>query len=289
MLASESWLKMRQDSVFEFLQMSSLKVKEPHLVRALFKWGRAQVNRDGEDPEDGEKLRSKILPFLKFVNFHMLSNKEFALLCLEDLGRVLSSDEKHAVLMCISLGNKSWNQMPVELAPVKQPPRQERTCTVELRYQQGPVERRSKDEMFHFCGPFLSIELDRSAKLIGFQLVTPKYGLSIEKAFKNFKINLYTASDNAVVGSGCSNAERLVYQGKKYFEVTSLHQMAAGVAYRLTIELAESIIFHTIPYILESPISYDSNAQGRLRLSLHNKDNNKWCAAKITELLFDMF
>jgi hypothetical protein len=285
-LASESWLKMRPDSVLEFLQMSFLKVKEPELARALFKWGRAQVNQDGEDPEDGEKLRSKILPFLKFINFRVLSNREFALLCLEDLGRVLSSNEKHSVMMCITLGN--WNQIPDELAPVKQPPRHERTCTVELRYQPGPVEGHSKDEMFQFYGIFLTIELDRSAKLIGFRLVTPENGPSIEKAFKNFKINLYTVGDNAVMGSGCSK-DRFLCQGKEYYKVTSMHQLAAGIKYRLTLELTKSIIFPGIPYILESPISYNSNAHGQLRLSLHNKDNSKWCAVKINELIFELF
>jgi hypothetical protein len=281
-LASESWLDMRQDSVLDFLQMDFMEVKEPDLVSALIKWGRAQVIQNGEDPEDGQKLRSKILPCLKFINFQVLSNREFALLCVEDLGRILSSDEKHAVMMCITLGD--WNHMPGELAPVKQPPRLKSTCVFALLYLQGSKQGLTR---FHYSGVDLTIVLDRSAKLMGFQIVTPENNPTVAKAFQNFKINLHHAVSDAVVGSGCSK-EKLTYEGKEYFKVTSVHQMEAGVTYSLSLKLAETLTIYGIPYLLKSPISYKSNAHGKLELSLHNKNDFNWCAAKITELVFEL-
>jgi hypothetical protein len=75
-------------------------VEEIDLVRALIRWGKFQVSKDG-DEYDGEKLRSKILHCLKLIRFAALSHKEFASLCLEELGVVLSAEEKHSIMMAI--------------------------------------------------------------------------------------------------------------------------------------------------------------------------------------------
>jgi hypothetical protein len=184
-LASGDWLNMQLDSVLDFLQMDFMDVSEPDLVRALVKWGRAQVQRDGHDPEDGQRLRSKMLPCLKFINFHVLSHMEFTLLCLEDLGRVMSYEEKFLVMMCITL--EKWKMVPEEISLAKYPPRLRTFSVVELRYRSPDVENTTRyDSFFHK----LTFEVNRSASLIGFQLETPQNSPVIESALRSYKVAL---------------------------------------------------------------------------------------------------
>jgi hypothetical protein len=277
---------MQLASVLDFLQMNFLEVQEPNLIRALIKWGQAQVSQDGKDPNDpidGQTLRSKILPCLKFINFHVLSNRDFALLSLEELGKVLSGDEKHAVMLCITLGD--WSLMPDEIAPIKQPPRLKSTCIVKPRYQhQHPGQNIG---VIEFYSQELVFELDRSAKLIGIELYIPQNAANIENAYKNFTMSLMNVGTNDLVGSG-SSKEKFAYQGKQYRKVTSAGPLAAGVAHKLSIKFAP-FSHGGIPYILESPSSNSCNDHGQLTVSLLNKDSYNWCGAKITELVFELF
>lgn len=274
---------MRLDSVLDFLQMDFLDVSEPDLTRALIKWGRAHINQDGEDSNYWQKLRAKILPCLKLINFLAMSNKNFALLCLEELGQILSSHEKYLIMMCISLGD--WNQMPEEITSIKKPSRQRSSCVVELRYG-GPEQ---VNKYFDFISHVLTLSVDRKASLIGFQLVTPPKATVIENAYKSFKITI-TSDAGVVVGSGVSK-DRFTYCGKQYFKVTSVCPMAPGVVYTLKIELSTSQSFQYtgIPYILDSSNSYKCNTN-LLTLSLHNQGISQCSfAAKVTDFVFELF
>ena len=103
--------------------MDCLVIEEADLVRALIKWGKYQLQKDSDDPTDGLKLRTKIWPALKLVKFASLTCKEFAQLCLEELGEVLHVEERHSILMAIVTGQ--WKLMPREFAatPRKHQPR----------------------------------------------------------------------------------------------------------------------------------------------------------------------
>lgn len=120
-LDSEHWVGINLESVQEFLRMDFSTVEEVYLVRALIRWGKFQVETDGDDPEDGKKLRSKIMPCLNLVRFTALSHKEFAQLCLEELGTVLSTEEKYSVMM--SIATQDWSLMPAEIIPANLAPR----------------------------------------------------------------------------------------------------------------------------------------------------------------------
>jgi hypothetical protein len=271
---------MQLDSVLDFLQMDFLDVSEPDLVRALMKWGRAQVLRDGQDPEDGQQLRSKILPCLKFINFHVLSHMEFSLLCLEELGRVMSNEEKFLVMMCITL--EKWKMMPEEISLAKHPPRLRSFSIVKLRYRSPDLDNATYyDSYLHK----LTLEVNRNALLIGFQLETPQNSPVIENALRSFKVALTVVGNGALVGTGSSD-EKFTYQGKQYIKVKSVGPMIAGLVYLLKIELPASVQYSGIPFTLESPSSYKCNAN-QLTLSLHNRGSCNWFAGKISGLVFE--
>jgi BTB And C-terminal Kelch len=114
-LASPEWLKISSGSVSEFLQMERLNINEADLVRALIRWAQFQSQQEGDDL--GENLRSKILPGLRQIKFASLTQNEIAQLYQEELGSVLTGDEKCAILISIVTGK--WNLMPTDINPFK--------------------------------------------------------------------------------------------------------------------------------------------------------------------------
>jgi hypothetical protein len=105
-LASHHWLGISSYSVEEFLQMDYLDVREMDLVWALVRWGKFKVLNDKDDPEDGQKLRAKILPGLRYIRFASLAKAEMKT-CLQLLDGVLSDEEKHLI------STKKWKQLPL--------------------------------------------------------------------------------------------------------------------------------------------------------------------------------
>lgn len=101
-LESHHWLHFSQDGVEEFLRMEFMDVREVALVDALLRWGRFQVQSDNDDPEDGQKVRAKIMFGLKLIRFGSMSKKE-AEQCSKQLEGVLNTEEM------IALHNKDWN------------------------------------------------------------------------------------------------------------------------------------------------------------------------------------
>jgi len=104
-LASHHWLGMCSYSVEEFLQMDHLDVRELDLVEALIRWGKFQL-QNNNPCEDGQKLRAKILPGLRYIRFASLAKAEMKT-CLQLLDGVLSDEEKHLI------STKKWKQLPL--------------------------------------------------------------------------------------------------------------------------------------------------------------------------------
>jgi hypothetical protein len=88
-------------TVQAFLRMNCLGIEEADLVRALLRWARFQLQKDGDNPNDCQKLRDKILPGLHLIRFSAVSHVQFARVCLDGLEEVLSGDEKHSIMMFI--------------------------------------------------------------------------------------------------------------------------------------------------------------------------------------------
>lgn len=120
-LNSSEWLKISSESVQKFLQFECFNAFEIELLRALIKWGKFQLQQDGADLEDNQKLRSKILPGLQQIRFDNITQKEFAELCLEELGAVLTGDEKSSIFMYFSIGK--WEPFSTDISPSKLAPR----------------------------------------------------------------------------------------------------------------------------------------------------------------------
>jgi hypothetical protein len=114
-LASDNWLNAPLMTVQNLMKMETLHASEVEIVKALVKWGKAQVQLDGEDPEDGEKLRKKIEPCLKLIRFKGLTQFSFADLSKSELCNVLSWEEKYSILYAVVFSK--WDSMPVQFTP----------------------------------------------------------------------------------------------------------------------------------------------------------------------------
>jgi hypothetical protein len=118
-LASSYWPRAPLETVLDLMEMDSLRASEVEIVKALVKWGKAQVQFDGDDPEDGEKLRQKIEPCLKLIRFKGMDHIEFAQLAYAELKNCFSVEEKFAIVSSIAL--EDWNLMPAQFTPQKDP------------------------------------------------------------------------------------------------------------------------------------------------------------------------
>jgi hypothetical protein len=99
------------------LELDIVTAPEGDIVRALVKWGKAQVQLDGGDPQEGYKLREKIDRCLKLIRFKGLHQSVFAQLSIAELSSCLSIEEKFAILVAIELGD--WKLMPAPFTPLK--------------------------------------------------------------------------------------------------------------------------------------------------------------------------
>ena len=117
-LKSDAWLVAPEAVVQKVLQLDKLDMSETQVLEALLKWGRAQVDAEGHDPTDGTSLRKEVESSLKCIRFNQFTQKQFAEACRDDLGLVLSADEKFQIIECINL--EQWEKMPAHLMPVTQ-------------------------------------------------------------------------------------------------------------------------------------------------------------------------
>jgi hypothetical protein len=114
-LKSDDWLVAPEAVVQKVLQLDKLDMSETQVLEALLKWGRAQVDAEGHDPSEGTRLRKKVESSFKCIRFNQFTHKQFAEACGDDLGLVLSADEKFQIINCITL--EQWEKMPAHLMP----------------------------------------------------------------------------------------------------------------------------------------------------------------------------
>jgi BTB And C-terminal Kelch len=145
-LSCKAWLSVPETVVQEVLQMDQLDASEAEVTAALLKWGRAQLQADGQDPS---QLQPIVAACLKSIRFNQLDAKQFADLCLGDLGLVLSGDEKFQLLNCIV--QKDWSKMPAQLGPLHPVLRTRLSFSLELKMQIADL----------VCGRRLQTEFDR--------------------------------------------------------------------------------------------------------------------------------
>jgi hypothetical protein len=226
-LSSESWLGISLESVQEFLRMDRIDaVEEVNLVRALIRWGKFQLQKDG-DQVDGEKMRVKILPGLNLIRFAALSHKEFASLCLEELGAVLSGEEKHSNMMAIV--TKDLTLMPSDVVINNYPARKRKAYLVcKLCYTKVSnilgMHTMNRQLDFKF-----SLSLSKKAIFQGFLLKRPQNKTDI------FTFKLKNQSTNKILWNGSSDKDHFCYKGEDFFKIVPELCLDARIGYTLEI------------------------------------------------------
>jgi hypothetical protein len=222
-LASDHWLSICSYSVEEFLQMDHLDVREVDLVKALVRWGKFQLQNDKDDPEDGQKLRAKILPGLKHIRFSSLIKKE-SILCLELLDGVLSVEEKH------SISNMKWKQLPSAVFASASVARRKKphvilhltncctTCSASgFLHDYEKVIKRSTE-----------LQVDKRAELVGLNFDGTR---NFVEWRKNFNFELMNAQ-NKVIGKGNLRKD-VSHDGQMFFKLTPKCILEANTKYTL--------------------------------------------------------
>jgi hypothetical protein len=208
---SEDWHKISPEGVEEYLKMECLDVEEADLARALVSWGRFQVHSEGGDPADTARLRSKILPGLKWIRFAVMDQDEFSQLCRQELGSVLSEEEKN----CIVCKRTPWPAVEKR----SRPPTVFNLPCVEHFHQIAHEGLFRANLVFH---------LDKSATFIGLKVVTST------TAHGPFTFEIYNAHNFTTIGRGGSEETKISYYGEDYYKISPNCTLTAGDKYNLT-------------------------------------------------------
>jgi hypothetical protein len=240
-VASEHWLHISSECVQEFLRMDCLGLGESDVVRALIRWGKYQVQMDEEDPTDGQKLRSKILPALKLIKFAALTHKEFAQLCLEELREVMHVEEKYSVLMAITTGE--WKLMPRELVSSDAMPRKKPFTLLQLEFQEFSLEH--SYPLSYVNGPpyipSLIFHLDKRVDFVGLKLNTNN------SSSDGFCFELYVAEGTTIIGKGGVTGEKIQFGNEEFFQVTPKCSLLSHIRYCLRLYSSSFSRIYALP------------------------------------------
>jgi hypothetical protein len=220
-LSSEPFLSISLVSMQEFLRMESTDaVKEVDLVRALIKWGKFQLQKDG-DKFDGKNLRVKILPCLNLIRFFTLTTKEFASLCLEELGAVLSAEEKHSIMMAIVTEDSSL--MPPVVVMNNYPARKRSAyITCKLPYGGAKIFPSTK-----FLNNSFYLVLKKKANFQGLMLNRP------EKENNIFTLVVKNNYANETTWMGSLKKDH--FAGEAFYKICPALSLDANINYTLAI------------------------------------------------------
>jgi hypothetical protein len=253
-LASEHWLQISIESILEFLRMDFVELREAVLVRAVIRWGQYQVQTDGDDPTDGQKLRAKILPALKLIRYISLSREQFDQLCLEELGAVMNAEEKKSFRQAIV--NKKWKLMPTVMATPRKTPR----TLFNLEFKECLFISTSKMSGPPFTSKLI-FQLDKMAKFVGLKVDTKT------THFYHFRYELY-GPEKTMIGEGCDQDETIYFRNEEFFPIIPKCTLQANMKYVLRITTKYSMIEN---YSTFAPLSADliSITSDGLTLQIH--------------------
>jgi hypothetical protein len=227
-LASQDWLNISSESMLDFLNMECLNINEAALVRALIRWGKYQLQQQDKGVEN---LRSLILPGLRKIRFDSLTHQEVAQLCKEELGEVLTGDEKCSVLVSIITGD--WKMMPTDfVSSSKLIPRHGPYTLCPLFFDTIPAE------IANIRGPLsFTFQVDKKADIIGVKLNLSAY---LHDTLTSIK--LYTmgrAGEWTFIGTGDSKSMSL-HRGEMFYKIVATQSLAANTDSKLTFTFATS-------------------------------------------------
>jgi BTB And C-terminal Kelch len=226
-LASQDWLNISSETVLEFLKMDCLNIDEANLLRALISWGKYQTRQSGDDAV--ENLRSEILPGLQNIRFGSFTQLEVAQLCEEELGEVLTAEEKYSILKSLIKGD--WKVMPSgvvsssKLAPRRGP--QERYTFCPLLFNEIPLLDWHNVMNVTWA---LDFNINKKATFIGVKLNLPA---CLHDTLTSIK--LYTLlKDTIIVSSTADPKSTSLHTGDKCYKITSPQTLAAHTKYTIS-------------------------------------------------------
>jgi len=222
-LDSRAWLNISSNSILEFLAMDCLiNIKETDLLKALIRWGNFQMQQNNDDAD--ANLRSKILPGLRKIRFGSLTQEELVELFQEDLGKVLTGDEKSSILMSFISGN--WELMPCGVvSSTKLTPRHEPYTFFSLPYaaDQNKNETSCGNKFGDKCFQF---RVDKNADIVGVKLnLTAPYHKLI-----TFSLCKYFITAPIVTGSVNITSP---HRGEVFCPFKTIQTLVANEWYRL--------------------------------------------------------
>jgi len=195
------------------MQTNCLHVSEFDKVKALVRWGRAQVLQSGE-VEDGSSVRRKIEPCLSYVRFFDLDHHEFAQLCRTVVHNVLSAEEKSGIFESICLSEPEL--MPYQFGtasgvksklPFALPYKERQLCAHSTDY---PL----KSE--------LQFKVDRKVQFLGLQHSFTRANANVVEAnFEYFSFQVRKTDARDCLAGGTS-ADSFVSNGKEFFRVSPM-------------------------------------------------------------------
>jgi hypothetical protein len=203
--------------------MDCLNIKETDLLKALIRWGNFQMQQNNDDAD--ASLRSKILPGLRKIRFGSLTQQELVQLCQEELGKVLTADEKSSIFMSFISGN--WELMPSDfVSSTKLTPRHEPYTFCSLPYAADKNKNQLK------CGNKLGdkcfmFKVDKMAAIIGVKLnlKAPYHEL--------ITFSLREHNSDALIATGSVNKTSVLDRGEVFCPLNTIQILVANSTYRL--------------------------------------------------------
>lgn len=222
---ADAWLSISAEGLEEFLRMDCLAIAEHVLVKQLVRWGKFQVESDGDDPRDVEKLRSKILPGLKLIRFAEISLKDFSELCQQELRAVMSADEKSLILKSLTTGDGTL--MPTSF---DQSASRKRYVTIQLRIHLFKAVAKIARPGFGHTSSF-QLHVKKRADFVGlcFNDTTPQ--------FWKWRFTFELKDEKGVSIAVGAMKEQFSFGGSKYFEFSPYCiTLAAYTKYTLALQ-----------------------------------------------------
>lgn len=275
-LASDYWSSASADTVLDVMQNNCLQLPECEKAKALVRWGRAQVVRDG-DAEDGFKIRCKIESVLKLIRFGEMEQEEFARLCHSDLHEVLSADEKCRIFESICLVDDELLPLHFRCAARTE---SKWPLALDLPYK---VHQNQINDSLVALKSEIQFDVDRCVQLVGIQHLLPSDNPNVEAAnFDSFSFQVRKTGSLHILAGG-NSADKFLSKGSEFFRVSPKCILSGHTKYSIDFVLPKVIQkSYYLSYVLES----ENNPvvdQG-VTLKVHSQTIN----ANVSQLVFKL-
>ena len=214
--------------------MDCLDINEADLVRALIRWGKFQTGHSEDDAV--ENLRNKILPGLQKIRFGSFTQLEVAQLCEEELGEVLTAEEKYSILKSSVKGD--WKMMPPGfVSSSKLAPRHGPYTFCPLPFvEDKPLNSKGTNKSKHLS---LAFEVIKKTAIVGVKLNMNAFRHNALNLIQLYKSSRSVDKDDELI---CEAVPKLtfLYRGEMYCKING--KLAAGREYKLIFTFGTALV-----------------------------------------------